>query len=84
MIRSSLLFALLLLSACNRDPLRVTYAGQDQISICRDTRTAEFDEAEDQAARFCSRKGMAPQLAATDRCSSHAVRYDYICRPIWK
>ncbi len=73
------LLAVLALAACASPPLRVVRQTEDQVSICRDTEKAEFQDAEDMAAAFCGRRELLPRLAGTDRCARHAVRYDYIC-----
>ena len=74
-----LLIATLLLAQCSTPPLRIDYQTADQVSICRDTVEAEFQDAEDLAARFCAARGLLPRLAGTDRCSRRAVRYNYYC-----
>jgi hypothetical protein len=78
--RVILLLLITLLSGCARDPLRITASTSDQLSICRETGAADFDEAEQMAAEFCGARGLLPQLAGTNRCSRTGVRYDYICR----
>jgi hypothetical protein len=74
----SLVF-LSILSACSTPPLRIDYQTNDQVSICRNTETMDFQDAEDLAAQFCSARGMLPRLAGTDRCSRKSVRYNYVC-----
>jgi hypothetical protein len=69
----------LALGSCSNPRLRIDRQTDDQVSICRDTETADFQEAEDMAAEFCGRMKLLPRLAGTDRCTRHAVRYNYIC-----
>ncbi len=68
-----------LLAGCAKPALFVVATTKDQISLCRETASADFQEAEDVAAAFCAKRGLLPKLAGTDRCSNHAVRYNYIC-----
>jgi hypothetical protein len=74
-----LLLVSICLTGCNSEPVRISSSFRDQVSICRSTVAAEFEDAEDTAAAFCARRGLLPQLASTDRCSRNSVRYDYIC-----
>ena len=69
----------LALGGCDRPPLYVVSKTADQISVCRETDTAEFQEAENLAAEFCATRGLLPRLAGTARCSRKSVRYNYIC-----
>lgn len=77
--RAFVIGAVLALAACERPPLYVVSKTADQISVCRETDTAEFQEAETLAAEFCAARGLLPRLAGTARCSRKAVRYNYIC-----
>ncbi len=74
-----LLLAALVLGSCATPRLRIDRQTDNQVSICRDTETADFQEAEDLAADFCGRRQMLPRLAGTERCTRHAIRYNYIC-----
>ena len=75
----SVLLLLLALGSCSTPRLRIDRETADQVSICRDTETADFQEAENMAAEFCGRMKLLPRLAGTDRCTRRAVRYNYIC-----
>ncbi len=75
----AMLVMALALGSCSNPRLRIDRQTDDQVSICRDTETADFQEAEDMAAEFCGRMKLLPRLAGTDRCTRHAVRYNYIC-----
>ncbi len=77
--RLALLAAVLALAGCDNPRLRIDRATADQVSICRDTETADFQDAEDMAAEFCGRRKLLPRLAGTDRCTRRAIRYNYIC-----
>ena len=66
-------------SGCAKPPLSVVAETVDQISICRETAGADFQEAENIAANFCADRSLMPRLAGTATCGSRAVRYNYIC-----
>ncbi len=74
-----LILAAICLTGCDKEPVRISSSMPDQVSICRSTTDAEFEDAEDTAAAFCARRGLLPQLASTNRCARNSVRYDYIC-----
>ncbi len=82
MLRTYLCVGVVMLSGCAAKPLRIDYQTADQVSICRDTVEAEFQDAEDLAANFCAARGMLPRLAGTDRCSRRSVRYNYVCTAV--
>jgi hypothetical protein len=75
----ALLAVVVALGSCSNPRLRIDRETDNQVSICRDTETADFQEAEDMAAEFCGRRKLLPRLAGTDRCTRRAVRYNYIC-----
>jgi hypothetical protein len=69
----------MLIAGCSSPPVRIVSQTNDQVSVCRDTVEAEAQDAENMAAKFCAARGLLPRLAAVERCSRRALRYDYFC-----